>query len=66
MNEIKEKKLQDFIDSSEGIIRFYEVAQIKNKKLINKLKKEVEKARKELIEIQDTLEEGRNLICSNI
>lgn len=66
MNEIKEKKLQDFIESAEGIIRFYEVAQIKNKKLVNKLKKEVEKARKELIEIQDNLEERRNLICSNI
>lgn len=66
MNEIKEKKLQDFIDSSEGIIRFYEVAHIKNKKLVNKLKKEVEQARKELIEIQDNLEERRNLICSNI
>lgn len=66
MNETKEKKLQDFIDSAEGIIRFYEVAQIKNKKLVNKLKKEVEKARKELIEIQDNLEERRNLICSNI
>lgn len=66
MNEIKEKKLQDFIDSAEGIIRFYEVAHIKNKKLINKLKKEVEQARKELIEIQDNLEERRNLICSNI
>lgn len=66
MNEIKEKKLQDFIDSAEGIIRFYEVAKIKNKKLINKLKKEVEQARKELIEIQDNLEERRNLICSNI
>lgn len=64
--ETKEKKLQDFIDSSEGIIRFYEVAQIKNKKLVNKLKKEVEKARKELIEIQDSLEEGRNIICSNL
>lgn len=64
--ETKEKKLQDFIDSAEGIIRFYEVAKIKNKKLINKLKKEVEQARKELIEIQDSLEEGRNLICSNI
>ena len=64
--ETKEKKLQDFIDSAEGIIRFYEVAQIKNKKLINKLKKEVEQARKELIEIQDSLEEGRNLICSNL
>ena len=66
MNEIKEKRLQDFIESAEGIIRFYEVAKIKNKKLINKLKKEVEQARKELIEIQDNLEEGRNLICSNI
>lgn len=64
--ETKEKKLQDFIESSEGIIRFYEVAQIKNKKLVNKLKKEVEQARKELIEIQDNLEERRNLICSNI
>ena len=47
--ETKEKKLQDFIDSAEGIIRFYEVAKIKNKKLINKLKKEVEQATKELI-----------------
>lgn len=64
--ETKEKKLQDFIESSEGIIRFYEVAHIKNKKLVNKLKKEVEQARKELIEIQDNLEERRNLICSNI
>ena len=66
MNEIKEKKLQDFIESAEGIIRFYEVAKIKNKKLVNKLKKEVEQARKELIEIQDNLEERRNLICSNL
>ena len=64
--ETKEKKLQDFIESAEGIIRFYEVAKIKNKKLVNKLKKEVEQARKELIEIQDNLEERRNLICSNI
>ena len=64
--ETKEKKLQDFIESAEGIIRFYEVAKIKNKKLINKLKKEVEQARKELIEIQDNLEERRNIICSNI
>ena len=64
--ETKEERLENFIESAEGIIRFYKSTGIKNKNLVKKLEKYVERDRTELIKIQDTLEEGRNLICSNI
>lgn len=62
---MKEQSLIEFIETAQGIIRFYEQAKIKNKKLINRLKKDIEQATKELIEIQDKEEGRRNLVCSN-
>lgn len=64
--ETKEERLENFIGAAEGIIRFYKSTGIKNKSLVKKLEKYVERDRTELIKIQDTLEEGRNLICLNI
>ena len=52
--EEKQKKLLEYIDNAEALMRFGKI--IGKTKHTNKLKKHIETARKEYIEISDELE----------